>query len=248
MSEYTLPALEKKPSLHTTKKEIIIKRPTTPKPASLPPPSQKPINVFLTPSKPTTTTTLASRKASLLERIRSRSQTPSTPGKKEDSAAWDRGEWIIRGLFTILAQRGTRTRVAVSLAGTAKQLAASSGTPCSAGEVRAGIVMLARCVPWFVRVIRVVGEGCLSSPSTSTPRGVKVVENEDSDEEEEETDGGLANEVMGKRVFGGKENRGAREVEGLLIFAKRDGGGIIGQEDVLREFRGKKREWEMSTI
>jgi hypothetical protein len=107
--------------------------------------------------------------------------------------------------------------------------------------------MLARCVPWFVRVIRVVGEGCLSSPSTSTARGVKVVENEESDEEEE-TDGGLANEVMGKRVFGGKENRGAREVEGLLIFAKRDGGGIIGQEDVLREFRGKKREWEMSTI
>jgi hypothetical protein len=147
-----------------------------------------------------------------------------------------------------MAQKGTRTRVAVSLAGTAKQLAASSGTPCSAGEVRAAIVMLGRCVPWFVRVIRVVGEGCLSSLSTPTvSAAAKVAENEDSDEEEV-TDGGISNEVMGKRVFGGKENRGAREVEGLLIFAKRDGGGVIGQEDVLREFRGKKREWEMSTI
>jgi len=42
----------------------------------------------------------------------------------------------------------------------------------------------------------------------------------------------------------GKENQGRKEVEGLLIFAKRDGGEFIGREEVLKEFQLRKREWE----
>jgi hypothetical protein len=44
------------------------------------------------------------------------------------------------------------------------------------------------------------------------------------------------------------DNRGVsaqNEVEGLIIFAKRDGR-VIGREEVLKEFRSKRQQWEQS--
>jgi hypothetical protein len=48
---------------------------------------------------------------------------------------------------------------------------------------------------------------------------------------------------MIQKLVRGKENKVDKEVEGLLIFAKRDGE-FIGREDILKEFRLKKLEWE----
>ena len=51
---------------------------------------------------------------------------------------------------------------------------------------------------------------------------------------------------VGKKVMRRKENRaiGGKDVEGLLIFAKKEDGELIGREEVLKEFRFKKGEWE----
>jgi hypothetical protein len=107
MSEYVLPELPlKAPILTPTpseKKAILInsvQSSTTPKSIVLPP-SQNPISVFLTPSKSVSPlTSLASRKSSLIDRIRAKSSIKSVSA--DDSAkdaAWDRGEWIIASLF-----------------------------------------------------------------------------------------------------------------------------------------------------
>jgi len=98
---------------------------------------------------------------------------------------------------------------------TLKQLCLSSSVPVSENVVREGIGLLARCVPWFCQIIKLNGTECLSST--------------------ENTGNGNG------RIQGGKEN--GKDVEGLLIFAKR-GEKLIGREDVLNEFRAKRLEWE----
>jgi hypothetical protein len=251
MSEYTLPELEKKPIVHNPRKEIIIKRPQTQTPTTQIIPTQKPISVFLTPSKPTTTKTLSDRQIFLLQRIRSRSQSThpnQDPLKYARAAAWARGEWIINALLMILSQSPGRPRVAVSLPATVKQLVLSSTTPVSEDSVRAGIVIVTEAVPWFVRVIKVARDGYMSSPSIPQESG--KARPELPPENTEKIGEGRKDDGCGKRVFTGKENLGGvtGEVEGLLIFAKRDGGIVIGREDVLREFRRKRQEWEMASI
>ena len=65
--------------------------------------SQKTISVFLTPSKPSpfTAMSLAARKSSMINRIREKATANNQPNslEKSASAAWDRGEWCISGLF-----------------------------------------------------------------------------------------------------------------------------------------------------
>jgi len=136
----------------------------------------------------------------------------------------------------VLSQMPGRPRVAVSFGATVKQLVSSSGMLTSAAAVRAGVEIVARAVPWFVRVIR-LREGGVMGPECRSTR-----------EKPENNFGGQMVGSAGNRVFGGKENGRGRQIEGLLIFARRDGGMVIGLEDVLREFRAKKREWEMTRI
>ena len=243
MSEYALPPLNEHPApLTNPKKEIIIKKPQPPPQPALLSQVQKPISVFLTPATTTNkltpeNATLQSRQQSLLQRIRDRSQiAKDTPANRDEAEAWYRGEWIIQGLFMLLSQMPGRPRVAVSFGATVKQLVSSSGMLTSAAAVRAGVEIVARAVPWFVRVIR-LREGGVMGPECRSTR-----------EKPENNFGGQMVGSAGNRVFGGKENGRGRQIEGLLIFARRDGGMVIGLEDVLREFRAKKREWEMTRI
>ena len=136
----------------------------------------------------------------------------------------------------LLSQMPARPRVAVSFGATVKQLVSSSGIPTSAEAVRAGVEVVAQAVPWFVRVIR-LREGGVMAPECLSMR-----------ERPENNGEGEMVGSAGNRVFGGKENGRGRQIEGLLIFARRDGGIVVGREDVLREFRAKRRNWEMTRI
>jgi hypothetical protein len=119
----------------------------------------------------------------------------------------------------IISRFPGKQRVAVSLNSTIRDFIQSSSIAISEKLVREAISIICDCVPWFCRVIHLNGEnGCMSSPSTKQGEQMKVVR--------------------------GKENNRAKGVEGLLIFAKRDRGTFIGREEVLKEFRLRKREWE----
>ena len=119
----------------------------------------------------------------------------------------------------IISRFPGKQRVAVSLNSTIRDFIESSSIAISEKLVRDVISIICDCVPWFCRIIFLNGEnGCMSSPSTKQGEQTRVVR--------------------------GKENNKGKAVEGLLIFAKRDGGEFIGREEVLKEFRLKKREWE----
>lgn len=127
-----------------------------------------------------------------------------------------------------------KTKVAVSLNATVKQLGMSCPVPMGDKSVRDVIEVVCSAVPWFCRIVNLSkDEGCTSSQN---------ILNKDMKKKE--------NENTVTRVFGGKENENGKvrkEVEGLLIFARRDGK-LIGSEDVLKDFRAKRREWEKRTI
>jgi hypothetical protein len=110
----------------------------------------------------------------------------------------------------------------MSLQATVEQLAQSSQIPVSNALVHEVVVNVANAVPWFCQVLKLDKKGCLSS---------------------DEDQLGIDESTMGHRR---KENvsKTGKDVEGLLIFAKKDGK-LIGLEDVLREFRDKRAEWEM---
>jgi hypothetical protein len=122
----------------------------------------------------------------------------------------------------MLATHPGKTKLAVSLSAAVAQLKLSSTVPLSAGMIRDILDCLCAAVPWFVRVVKL---GCTSSQSKkeNTPGGIG--------------NGGKAIERVVKDV---------KNVEGLLIFAKRDGE-VIGREEVLKEFRVKRQEWEKQT-
>ena len=123
----------------------------------------------------------------------------------------------------IISRFPGKQRVAVSLNSTIRDLIQSSSIAISEKLVRDVISIICDCVPWFCRIILLNGEnGCMSSPSTK--QGEQ------------------------KRVVRGKENNREKGLEGLLIFAKRDGGEFIGREEVLKEFRLRKREWERNGV
>jgi len=86
--------------------------------------------------------------------------------------------------------------------------------------VRDVLEILAGSVPWFCQILKLNGTECLSSKE-----GVETAKHD------------------GSNRIQGKEN--GKDVEGLLIFAKR-GNRVIGPEDVLNEFRTKRLEWENS--
>jgi hypothetical protein len=142
-------------------------------------------------------------------------------------------------LGRILSKSPGKARVPVSLKKTVEQLALSSNIPVSHKEVKEVISIVSTSVPWFCRIIKLNGEGCMSSPSTTedivTPHRGNELQN-----------GRQENQ---KLIYRGKENGGfnqlGKEVEGLLIFAKKDGK-FIGREDVLKEFRQKRSQWEQS--
>jgi hypothetical protein len=121
----------------------------------------------------------------------------------------------------VLTRYPGKPRVAVALKTTVTELVASSSIPVSEGMVREVIDVVCGCVPWFCKVIKISEQGCMSGQSS-----IKSKENE------------------GKVMFRGKENGLGKEVEGLLIFAKREGGKLIGREDVLDDFRLKRKQWE----
>jgi hypothetical protein len=107
VSEYELPKLPVQTvSLITPvseKKTQLIKSlptTTTPKRVVIDAP-QKPISIFLRPTKVASeSTSLASRKSSLLERIRAKKQVEQiSPATKSLNAAWERGEWCISALL-----------------------------------------------------------------------------------------------------------------------------------------------------
>jgi hypothetical protein len=104
MSEYILPELPAKTPLLTPltseKKSLLMKSTQSTKQTTPLIPSQKPISVFLTPTKPSSSTmSLAARKSSMLDRIREKSTNQAFSQTKSASAAWDRGEWCISNLF-----------------------------------------------------------------------------------------------------------------------------------------------------
>jgi hypothetical protein len=129
-----------------------------------------------------------------------------------------------------------KTKIAVSLTSTIKQLGMSSPVPMADKSVRDVIEILCSAVPWFCRIINLSkDDGCTSSQSIKDNEGDTTVR---------------GNENAVTRVFGGKENgsgKVGKDVEGLLIFSRRDGK-LIGREDVLREFRMKRGEWEKRTV
>jgi hypothetical protein len=246
MSEYILPILPSQTTSIlvplTEKKTLLIKSlPTKSTPAKLvaAPVSQGPISIFLRPTK-STPSDLTSRKSSLLDRIRAKQSIENIAPGKLATAAWERGEWCINGLFLMLATHPGKMKVAVSLSGTITQLKMSSTVPLSEGMVRDVLDVLCTAVPWFCRVIRLE---CTSSQSIKT--GI------DNGNEKKENGNGKREINARKENLGGKENVGKKEigngrgkdVEGLLIFSKRDGR-VIGREDVLKEFRMKRQEWE----
>ena len=106
----------------------------------------------------------------------------------------------------------------------------SSSIPVSDDLVRQVIEIICSSVPWFCRVIKLQGDECMSSTTN---------EGQTKDEEKGKY------MRIGGRIIGGKENqsRVGKDVEGLLIFAEREGM-LIGREKVLKEFRSKRAEWE----
>jgi hypothetical protein len=134
----------------------------------------------------------------------------------------------------MLATSPGKSKIAVSLNATVKQLGMSCPVPMGDTSVRDMIEVVCSAVPWFCRIINLSkDEGCTSSQN---------ILNKDMEKRENE------NTVI--RVFGGKENgngKVGKDVEGLLILAKRDGK-LIGSEDVLKDFRAKRGEWEKRTV
>ena len=137
----------------------------------------------------------------------------------------------------MLATHPGKMKVAVSLSGTITQLKMSSTVPLSEGMVRDVLDVLCTAVPWFCRVIRLE---CTSSQSIKTG-----IDNGNGKKENGNGKGETRKENLGGKENVGKEigNGKGKDVEGLLIFSKRDGR-VIGREDVLKEFRMKRQEWE----
>ena len=125
----------------------------------------------------------------------------------------------------VLTRFPGKPRVAVALKTMVAELVASSSIPVSEGIVREVIDVLSGCVPWFCKVIKISEQGCMSSRGSIKAKETDV-----------------------KAMFRGKENGLGKQVEGLLIFAKREGGTLIGREEVLEEFRLKRKEWEKGAI
>jgi DNA-binding transcriptional regulator/RsmH inhibitor MraZ len=100
LSEFPLPKLPSKARIITPskKKEQLIKSVTTPSPTIATPKVQKPISVFLTADEEDKSS-LEARKSSLLERIRAKAAIKPVEDHSERNAAWQRGEWVISGLF-----------------------------------------------------------------------------------------------------------------------------------------------------
>lgn len=99
----------------------------------------------------------------------------------------------------------------------------SSNIPVSDDLVRQVVKTVCGSVPWFCRIIKLRGDECMSSKDEEKGKYMRI----------------------GGGITGGKENQSQRgkEVEGLLIYAKREGM-LIGREEVLKEFRSKRAEWE----
>src|SRR5436190_16685356 len=135
----------------------------------------------------------------------------------------------------VMSRQPGKLRIAVSLQGTIKQFIQSSLIAVSEGLVRETIDLICTCTPWFCQVIKLNGEGCMSSQSSS-----------DNTEDEEDNKGMWEDNTNIARVLKGKENLRMNEVEGLLIFAKREGK-FIGREDILKEFRLQRLRWEGKT-
>jgi hypothetical protein len=115
------------------------------------------------------------------------------------------------------------------MSGTIAQLIGSSSVPLSYDTTRDVILLICRSVPWFVQIITLNKEGCMSSQSTKTTTTTNTTE---------KGGGGVGGGVVRK----GKENcAGGKPVEGLVIFAKRDGE-MICREQVLCELRAKRTE------
>ena len=115
------------------------------------------------------------------------------------------------------------------MSGTIAQLIGSSSVPLSYDTTRDVVLLICRSVPWFAQIITLNKEGCMSSQSTNTTTTTNTT-----------AKGGGA--MGGKVVRKGKENRaGGKQVEGLVIFAKRDGD-MICREHVLCELRAKRTE------
>lgn len=143
-------------------------------------------------------------------------------------------------------------RVCVSLNRTIEQFIQSSSIGISQKLVRDCIDLIATLVPWFCRIVKLNRDGCLSSQSTITIN-TKVKDEEDAGKEGGEEEEGMQknkgkeNGRTGLEIgvsFRGKENNGnGKAVEGILIFAKREGK-FIGREEILKEFRLKKLEWQ----
>jgi hypothetical protein len=116
------------------------------------------------------------------------------------------------------------------MSGTIAQLIGSSSVPLSYDTTRDVILLICRSVPWFVQIITLNKEGCMSSQSTNTTTTTNTTEK----------GGGVVGGGVVRR--NGKENRAAgKQVEGLVIFAKRDGE-MICREQVLCELRAKRSE------
>ena len=143
----------------------------------------------------------------------------------------------------MLSRYPEKHRVAVSLKGTITQFIQSSSTPISERLVKDTIILISHCSPWFVQIIKLNGDGCMSSQSSNHRQQQQKGEENGDNEKRKNIDDDLAR----RGLKGGKENNnsGVKGVEGILIFAKRDGR-FIGREEVLKEFRLKRIDWESS--
>ena len=247
-----MPLLPSKPivSSSATKKALQIKDTTTPKAAA---PQikveQKPISIFLN-AEYKAPSVIADRKTALLERIRAKASTPTTPLKRLRNSAWDRVEECIHNLLLYLSL-GEKTdyrisdrrrtlygsRVSVSLKKTITEFCMGSTIPVSEGVIRESIEILCECVPWFCKIVKMDERGCMSDDVSSSQsiQSAKGAENES----------GKSTALSRTRI--GKENGEKKSVEAILIYAMKDGK-LIGSEDVLKEFRVKRKEWEQSQL
>jgi hypothetical protein len=110
-----------------------------------------------------------------------------------------------------------------------------STIPVSEGVIRQSIEILCECVPWFCKIVKMDESGCMSDDvsSSQSTQSTKGAENESG------------KHTPLSRVRIGKENVEKNAVEAILIYGMKDGR-LFGSEDVLKEFRAKRKEWEQT--
>jgi len=111
----------------------------------------------------------------------------------------------------------------------------ASTIPVSEGVIRQSIEILCESVPWFCKIVKMDESGCMSDDVSSS----QSIESTNPTENESRKASTLS------RVRIGKENVEKKAVEAILIYAMKEGR-LFGSEDVLKEFRAKRREWEQS--